>query len=95
MIESFHIANFKSYRDATLPLAPLTLLIGANASGKSNAIEALRLLAWLAQGRRLTEILKSVQSEEFAIRGQVTDMAYNAAPTFTLGCTVSDPQVVE
>lgn len=95
MITSFHIANFKSYRDATLPLAPLTLLIGANASGKSNAIEALRMLAWLAQGRRLTEILKSVQSDEYAIRGRVTDMAYHAAANFTLGCAVTDPQVAE
>jgi predicted ATPase len=95
MIESFHLANFKSYRDATLPLAPLTLLIGANASGKSNAIEALRLLAWLAQGRRLTDILKSVQSEEYAIRGRVTDLAYNTASNFTLGCAVADPLVAE
>ena len=50
--ESFHtlqsvtIRNFKSYKEATLPLGPLTLLIGANASGKSNAVEALRLLRW-------------------------------------------------
>ncbi|MBX0330388.1 ATP-binding protein [Oscillochloris sp. ZM17-4] len=95
MIESFHIANFKSYRDATLPLAPLTLLIGANASGKSNAIEALRLLAWLAQGRRLTEILKSVQTEEYAIRGRVSDLAYQVASSFSLGCAISDPQVAE
>lgn len=95
MIESFRIANFKSYREAKLPLAPLTLLIGANASGKSNAIEALRLLAWLAQGRRLSEILKSVQSEEYAIRGRVSDLAYNGAPTFTLGCSISDQHVAE
>ncbi len=44
MIQSFSIENFKSFRKATLPLSPLTLLIGANASGKSNAIEALQLL---------------------------------------------------
>lgn len=45
MLKSFSIKNFKSYRRATLPLAPLTVLIGANASGKSNAIEAMRLLS--------------------------------------------------
>ena len=50
MIQSFSIENFKSFRKATLPLAPLTLLIGANASGKSNAIEAIQLLSWLASG---------------------------------------------
>ena len=47
------IESFKSYRKATLKLAPLTVLIGANASGKSNAVEALRLLSWLAQGNKL------------------------------------------
>lgn len=46
MLSAITIRNFKSYKDATLPLAPLTLLIGANASGKSNAVEALRLLQW-------------------------------------------------
>lgn len=34
MLSSFTIENFKSYREATLKLAPLTVLIGANASGK-------------------------------------------------------------
>ncbi len=47
MIQSVTIKNFKSFREATLPLAPLTVLIGANASGKSNAIEAMQLLSWL------------------------------------------------
>ena len=53
MITSFTVSGFKSYQDAKLPLAPLTLLIGANASGKSNLIEAIRLLSWLARGQRL------------------------------------------
>ena len=54
MLSSFTIENFKSYRAATLKLAPLDgTEIGANASGKSNAVEALRLLSWLAQGNKL------------------------------------------
>ncbi len=56
MLTSITIRNFKSYHEATLPLAPLTLLIGANASGKSNAIEAIRFLSWLARGQRLTAL---------------------------------------
>lgn len=48
MLASFTLANFKSYEHATLPLAPLTILVGANAAGKSNLIEAMQLLAWLA-----------------------------------------------
>jgi predicted ATPase len=88
MIKQFRIANFKSYRKATLPLAPLTLLIGANASGKSNAIEALRLLATIASGRRLSEIFQKVQADEIAIRGTLADLAYAGSKTLTLGCVL-------
>jgi predicted ATPase len=35
-------------------------LIGANAAGKSNAIAALRLLSWLAQGQKLSSIQYAV-----------------------------------
>ena len=54
MLTTFTFSNFKSFKDAQLPLGPLTVLIGANAAGKSNAIEALRLLSWLAQGQKLS-----------------------------------------
>ena len=39
MLTSFTFKNFKSYRQAELPLAPLNVMLGANAYGKSNAIE--------------------------------------------------------
>ena len=43
MITSFTLKNFKSYIEAEMPLATLTFFIGPNASGKSNALEAIRL----------------------------------------------------
>src|SRR5690606_20042367 len=67
-----------------------TLLIGANASGKSNAIEALRFMALLALGRRLDDIFVSVEREEVAIRGTVRDLTYNDADTFALGCALAN-----
>ncbi len=63
MLSSFSIANFKSYRQATLKLAPLTILIGANAAGKSNVVEGLRLLSWIAAGNRLASIRNALQEE--------------------------------
>lgn len=42
MITSIHFQNFKSLRDATLPLGPFTIIVGPNGSGKSTAMEALR-----------------------------------------------------
>ncbi len=43
-LENVHIQNFLSLRNVTLPLKPLTVLVGPNASGKSNVLNALDLL---------------------------------------------------
>ena len=92
MFSSFTIENFKSYRKATLKLGPLTVLVGANASGKSNAVEALRLLSWLAQGNKLGSIRYAVQEEDQAIRGTVKDLGHRKRRTFSLSCVTTHPQ---
>jgi predicted ATPase len=45
------IAGYRSLRDVRLELAPLTVVTGANGSGKSSLYRALKLLADVAQGR--------------------------------------------
>ncbi len=45
------ISGYRSLRDIVLALGPLTVITGANGSGKSNLYRALRLLADIAQGR--------------------------------------------
>ena len=42
-LEKVHIKNYRSLRNVTLPLKPLTVLVGPNASGKSNTLNALHL----------------------------------------------------
>ena len=44
MLERVRLTDFKSFVDEEGELAPLTLLVGANASGKSNFLDALRFL---------------------------------------------------
>ncbi|MEY4194479.1 MAG: hypothetical protein RLZZ226_847 [Pseudomonadota bacterium] len=85
MLTAITLNDFKSYHQAKLPLAPLTVLIGANASGKSNAIEGIRLLAWLAQGQRLSAIQYAVQSGDRVVRGTVEDLIYQRGESFGLG----------
>jgi predicted ATPase len=89
MLEQFAVAGFKSYKEAVLKLAPLTVLIGANASGKSNAIEALRLLAWIAQGNRLGAIRYQVYEGEEAVRGSVANLGFHGRGQFTFSCRTS------
>lgn len=81
---SITIKNFKSYKEATLPLAPLTLLIGANASGKSNAIEAFQFLSWVAGGERLSTLKNRVNDSDKIIRGNVSDLPFRETEQFVL-----------
>jgi len=74
MIEQITIKNFKSFKDVTLKLGPLNIFIGANASGKSNFFDALRVLQGIGYGFTIHEILdgkpKSATSEVWeGIRG--------------------------
>ena len=43
-LEKIHIKNYLSLRNVTLSLQPLTVLVGPNASGKSNVLRVLRFL---------------------------------------------------
>jgi predicted ATPase len=91
MLTEFRLSNFKSYKNSRLPLAPLTVLIGANASGKSNLIEGLRFLSWLANGQKLSDIQYSVNSADHdqVIRGRINDLCHREESSFSLGCCLN------
>lgn len=44
MITKLRLKNWKSFKDSTLFIDPLTILIGVNASGKSNVLDAFDFL---------------------------------------------------
>ena len=74
MIDRIVIENFKSFRKVDLSLGPMNLFIGANASGKSNFLDALRVLQGIGNGFTIGEILdgkpRSATSEVWeGIRG--------------------------
>ena len=56
MITSIRLKNFKNFADETLRVGPFTVLVGANASGKSNIRDAFRFLHGIGRGYTLTEI---------------------------------------
>lgn len=92
MLTAFKLNNFKSFQDeAVLPLGgALTVLIGANAAGKSNVLEALRLLSWLASGNKLGAIQREVNRADKVVRGRVPDLFRRGELRFALGCQVQD-----
>ena len=57
MITSVHLVNFKNFADETLKVGPFTVIVGANASGKSNIRDAFRFLHGIGRGYTLAEIL--------------------------------------
>lgn len=99
MLETIHLHGFKSFDDAEIQLGRLTLIVGANASGKSNLRDALRFLHGVGQGYTLAEII----GEKYGpggmllwkgIRGGTREVATHGKSRFTLGCKVRRPDLV-
>ena len=61
MITELRLRNWKSFSDATLFIDPITVIIGTNASGKSNIFDALKLLSALASPVDIMDIAKNVR----------------------------------
>lgn len=58
MITSLTVKNFKSFVNQTVPLGPLTLLLGGNGAGKSNLFDALRFLRSIGEGRSVRDAIE-------------------------------------
>lgn len=87
IIEEVRFGAFKSFRGAVLPLEDLTLLVGRNGSGKSNALDGLWVLARLAQGEDIRDALDGGRDGP-AVRGGAAGCAPFGTSSFTLGCRV-------
>lgn len=86
MLKSFTLKNFKSFKEATLHLTPtVTFLIGANGSGKSNALEGLRFISWLGEGKTFEEIEKMLANKFSPIRGTMGDLYRKGTDLLTIG----------
>ena len=57
MITSLRLVNFKNFADETLRVGPFTVIVGANASGKSNIRDAFRFLHGIGRGYTLAETI--------------------------------------
>ena len=90
MINSVRLVNFKNFADETLKLGPFTVIVGANASGKSNIRDAFRFLHGIGRGYTLAEILggrygPGRQREWEPIRGAPNEIIRIDHPDFSVG----------
>src|SRR5580692_2693698 len=89
MFTSLRLERFKNFKDAELKLGPFTVLIGANASGKSNIRDAFRFLHGISRGYSLAEIIggkygEGGQREWSGIRGGIREISYEDRGSFSL-----------
>jgi predicted ATPase len=89
MFKKLRLKNFKNFQEAELALGPLTLLVGMNASGKSNVRDAFRFLHGIGRGYTLADILGTKHDEAGnpqwgGMRSGIGEVTFQGAPTFAL-----------
>lgn len=100
MLKEVRFKNWKSYTEGTLYIDPLTVLIGTNASGKSNALDGISFLSRIAQGRNLQSALIGdssfmLEASVGALRGGVEWAAKKPGTTFTLEAVIQFNEELE
>lgn len=81
MIKEIRLQNWKSFEESVLYIDPLTFVIGTNASGKSNILDALSFLSDSAKGIPVNDIAQNT-------RGGIDWMIRKGADAFTLKVVV-------
>jgi hypothetical protein len=88
MLKKIRLKDFKSFADEEVELAPLTLLVGANASGKSNFLDALRFLQGIFLGLPARDVLDGEESSRPdawpGLRGRAQEAARLGTSAFTI-----------
>jgi len=67
VITRLRVSNFKVYRSQTVNLAPLTLIVGTNNSGKSSLFEAIQGMSEVYAGTRNTGVPAFMEKEQSRI----------------------------
>ena len=89
MLTSLRLVDFKNFRDERLHMGPVTVIVGTNASGKSNLRDAFRFLHGIGRGYTLGEIIGGKygpggQRVWAPIRGAADEIVRFGQPAFTL-----------
>ena len=96
MITELRLQDFKNFKDATLRLGPFTVVVGANASGKSNIRDAFRFLHGVGRGYSLADIIGGKygaggQSEWAPLRGAANEIVRFGETAFKIDVKLEFP----
>jgi predicted ATPase len=89
MLKKIRLERFKNFKKAELTVGNLTILVGKNASGKSNIRDAFRFLHGISRGYSLAEIIGEKWIEGGVlqwrgIRGGTREVTFEGESTFAL-----------
>ena len=93
MIRRLRISGYKSLKDFSADLSPLSVVFGPNAAGKSNFLDALQLLSLLTTSKTLKQAFeppyrgRPLQSFTFPAGG-LEELLKRETVTFTLSVDV-------
>ncbi len=97
MITSIRLVNFKNFADETLRLGPFTVIVGANASGKSNIRDAFRFLHGIGRGYTLADVVGGRYGagghiEWNPIRGAANEIVRFGHESFSIAAALKKPK---
>ncbi|MGD0815823.1 MAG: AAA family ATPase [Verrucomicrobiota bacterium] len=95
MITKLRLTNFKSFKESEINFGPVSILVGTNATGKSNVRDAFRFLHGIARGYTLAEIIgekygEGGQLQWSGIRGGTREICFSGEQTFSVAVEFGD-----
>jgi predicted ATPase len=94
MITKLELEDWKSYKTATLHIDALSVLIGTNSSGKSNALDALVFLSRLANGSPINSALQG-DGAQSPLRGGIDWAPRRPGSTFAFKATFKFDEITD
>lgn len=89
MITKIAIDGFKSFSNFEMEFAPFTLVVGANAAGKSNLFDAIMLLARLAESDNIKKVFREQRGDFSELFSQYTETDYATRMRFEVDMLIN------